>query len=102
MEALVLCLALSFLIQALFLLFWTAVSFIFIEHQLYQGVLCAVRGENPQSCKSKVLARIRKFHPVGKTLSIKINTSQKGGKGLIQWRFLKTDFFIKQTVQLPY
>ena len=100
-ETLVFCLALSFLTQAVLLFFLTAVSFIYMEHQLYQGILCAARGEGAHYCKTKALEQIKKFNPAGQVIFLKINHFQKEGKGVIKWRFLKTNFFIRQTLRLP-
>lgn len=100
-EMLVFGLVLSFLVQAILLFFVTAVSLIYMEHQLYQGILCVARGETSPHCKTKTLAQIKKFNPVGQVISLKINHLQKEGKGVIKWRFLKRNFFIRQTVRLP-
>lgn len=100
-EALILSLALLTLFHFSLLTVWMGINILWMEHQLYQGVLCSAQQKNIKLCKGTVLKKIRNFNPLGKIKSLRITNSQKEWKGEILWRFYKKEFLIRQTLSLP-
>ena len=101
MEMLVVSVLFISLIQIIFILFWIFVSRMWIEHQLYQGILCVARQQKPSVCKLMVLQKIYTLNPVGRVKEIRIRQIHTEWKGYVRWRIYRSFFFIQQTVRLP-
>ncbi len=100
-EALIFSLTLIMLIKLILLLFWIWTSVLWIEHQLYQGIVCMAQQKEANQCKQNTLKQIQKLTPLGTIKSLNIKNFQNEWKGYVQWHFYKKDFFIRQTLNLP-
>ena len=101
LEALILSLALITLIYCTLLFFWMGTSLLWIEHQLYQGIVCVAEQKELNLCKQRVLKQINKLNSVGVIKALKIQNFQNQWKGEILWNFYKKDFMIQQSLSLP-
>ena len=95
-ELLVLSLALASIIQILFMIVWVFINLIWMEHHLYQAILCAAQEKGQNFCNSQLLNDIKKLNPMAEISSLNFNSS----KGELKWRFYKQDFVIRQDFKL--
>lgn len=100
-EALILSLGFIILIQSTLLIFWVGINILWMEHQLYQGLLCTAEQRNIHLCRAEVVQQIKRFNPAGRLSSLKINHFQNEWKGEIIWNFYKKNFLIRQSLSLP-
>ena len=101
LETLIVCLSLTSFIQFTVLLFWMGISVLWIEHQLYQALVCRAEHKGLEHCKQSFFKNTKKLSPVGTIENIKITNFNKQWKGELLWRFFKKDFLIQQTLNLP-
>ena len=101
-EMLIVSLALISLIKGILIFFWISLSLLWMEHQLYQGLICSAQKKSLKLCEDRVKQQIQRLNPLGKIKSLKIKNFTENWKGEIQWHFYKKDFFIKQSLNLPY
>ena len=99
-EALIVSLGLIAVTKIILVLFWIFVSLIWMEHQLYQGLICSAQQRNHRDCEQKVLNQIRRLNRLGKIQSVKIKEFKQEWRGEIQWIFYEKVFFIKQSLSL--
>lgn len=100
-EAMILSLALITVVYFTLLIFWIGTSILWMEHQLYQGIVCAAQHKGIPLCKEAILKQIKKLNPLGMIQSLKIKHFQNEWKGEIVWIFYKRKFLIQQTLSLP-
>ena len=100
-ETLVLSLVLITLLKFILIIFWLFINLLWMEHQLYQGIICKAQQKNDLLCKQKILQEIKKLNPLGKIKNLKIYQLQNVYKGELIWNFYKKDFLIKQSLILP-
>lgn len=101
-EFTIVILSLISLIQCVFMLFWIFTSLLWMEHQLYQGLICSAQQKEISECKTQIKMQIKRLNPLGTIQSLKIKNIQRAWKGEIKWHFFKRDFFIKQSLSLPH
>ena len=101
-EFMILSLALISLIKGILILFWIFISLIWIEHHLYQGLICSAQQKNINFCKNLSLQQIKKLNHLGVIKSLKLTHFKKHWKGEAQWHFYKQNFFIRQSLSLPH
>ena len=100
-ETLGLSLALTALVYLSWLLFWMGINILWIEHQLYQGLLCAAQHKEESLCKKTTLKQIKRLTVLGSVSLLKIKGYQKEWEGEILWRFQNINFLIRQNLSLP-
>ena len=100
-EVLILSLALITMVQLTLVIFWIGTNILWIEHQLYQGLVCAAQHKKIYLCRETILKQINKLNPLGAIQSLKIKHFQNEWKGEIVWAFYKKNFLIQQTLSLP-
>ena len=101
-EFMIISLAIISLIKGILILFWIFISLLWIEHQLYQGLICAAQQKNINLCERITAQQIKKLNSLGVIKSLKLKKFKKDWKGKAQWSFYKKNFFIKQSLSLPY
>ena len=100
-ETLVLSLTLIAVIHFTVLMVWIGTHILWIEHQLYQGLVCAAEQKNLHLCKQTVLKQIKTLSSSSVITSLKIKNFQNKWKGEILWNFYNKNFLIKQSLILP-
>lgn len=100
-ETLILSLCFTILIHTSLLIFWIGVNVVWIEHQLYQGILCFAQHREERQCKEKVLEQIKRLNSLGKITTLQIKNFQKNWEGKIIWNFYGRSFLIQQNFILP-
>ena len=89
------------LIQCTLLIFWIGINVLWMEHQLYQGLICSAEQKGIKQCKETILKQIKKLNPAGDVRSLQIKNFQNEWKGEILWHLYKISFSIRQTLSLP-
>ena len=100
-ESLILSLVLITVLKFIFIIFWLFISLLWMEHQLYQGLICKAEQKKESLCKQKILQEIKKLNPLGKIKELKIDKTKNIYKGELLWIFYKQNFTIKQNLILP-
>lgn len=95
-ETLILSLVFIGLTQFIMFLCWMFINFIWIEHQLYQAILCIAQQKERRVCESHLINNINKLGHLGEVSSFHIDSK----KGRLLWRFYKYNFLIKQNLNL--
>ena len=88
-------------IKGVFLLFWLVTNLFWIEHHLYESLICMAEKRNKVFCKKTALNEIKKINKTGELKNINFFGSYKDWKGSIDWRFYKWDFAIQSSLNLP-
>ncbi len=88
------------LIKGSLVLFWIFTNFLWIEHQLYQSLVCGAEKRQISMCKTKALNNIKKLNKVGDFTEFKVIDFNNQWKGSIKWRFYKWTFSIKSHLNL--
>ena len=96
-EAVILCFVLIGFIQFILILAWIFINLIWMEHQLYQGVLCLAQQREKQVCEHSLLAGIKKLNQWVEISSLSLQPH----KGELLWRFYNKEFLIQQELKLP-
>ena len=96
-EAAILCFVLIGFIQFILMLAWIFINLIWMEHQLYQGVLCLAQQREQQACEHRLLTAVKKLNQWAEISSLNLQPH----KGELLWRFYNKDFLIKQELKPP-
>ena len=99
-ELLVVSFVLITLVKGILILFWIFTNFLWMEHQLYQGLICRAEKRPISMCKTKVLNQIKKLNQIGEFTEIKLAEFNNQWKGHLKWRFYKWTFTIKSQLNL--
>ncbi|MDE0519011.1 MAG: hypothetical protein OXH36_05610, partial [Bdellovibrionales bacterium] len=75
---------------------------LWMDHQLYQSLICLAKGEKQRNCKNQMREKIKIFLWMGKLKNIHFYKEEKKWKGMFTWQaaFWKVSF--KKTILLPY
>ena len=73
---------------------WILIQKIWIEHQLYQAVVCMAEQYPKIQCESQLREKIKALSPLGELKSLIL--SEK--KGELVWSFYKQNWTIKQNL----
>ena len=100
-ESLILSFALITILKFILITFWLFISLLWIEHQLYQGIVCKAQQKTEILCKQKIRQEIKKLNRLGKIKQLQFFQFQNIYKGKLIWTFYKQNFIIKQSLILP-
>ena len=84
-EVLCVCLSLIFILKVLFIVFWLTAGSLWMDHQLYQKLICLAEGRSQTLCQKRLAKNIKIFHPVGTFIPPQIKNRRNLWKGKIQW-----------------
>ena len=75
-------------------LFHSYTQQLWMDHQLYQSLICLAKGENKSHCKNKMDQKIKSFLWVGELKNIKLDNKNGKWSGAFIWKtsFLKIPF----------
>ena len=94
-ETLIFTLTLTILVKLILLIFWIFTTTLWIEHQLYQALVCVAQQKKMSQCKHTALTQIKKLNVLGTINSLNFKIFQNKWKGELQWHFYKRNFLIK-------
>ena len=83
------------------MLFWLIAGNLWIDHQLYQHLICRAKGQQEVFCVKKLLAETEKLTPERHIKNIKTIHRQDVWKGSLIWKIHGLSIPIKQILRLP-
>ena len=84
------------IIHFIFVLAWLFINKIWIEHHLYQAIVCVAEEREKSFCSNRLLKNIKSLNPKSEIKDLTFNKTQ----GEIIWRFYNKDFVIRQNFKL--
>ena len=91
LEALVMAAVLLALIKGALILFWILIGSLWIEHQLYQALICAAEGRGKSLCAERMKNNIKRLDPAGNIKSAEIKQYPKQWIGEAVWEIYRSD-----------
>ena len=67
------------------LLFHGYTQQLWMDHQLYQSLICLAKGENKQHCKKIMIQKTKAFLWIGKIQNLKLYKKEEQWKGTLTW-----------------
>ena len=83
------------------MLFWLLAGNLWLDHQLYQHLVCKAQGQPEILCVEKLLKESKKFTNVGAVKNIKIIPLNNGWQGSLNWDIYGLFVPIRRTLKLP-
>ena len=100
-ETVVITLTWFLLIKGMVMMFILVSSSLWIQHSLYQGLVCLAEGRNAPRCKESLSADIKKWIPLGKINDVNLRGNFKHWSGTLNWNFHKWKWNFKERLDLP-
>lgn len=102
LEALLISLLVFVLMKGVFVVFWVFIQFLWIDHNLYQGLVCRATKQKKAYCHKEVLEKIATFNVIGQIKNLELKQFNKVWKGSAHWDFYKWNFKIKNQLDLSF
>ena len=100
-EVLGVCLSLILLLKGILLVFWLTAGSIWVDHQLYQKLICLAEGRSQVLCRENLIKNIRTLHPTGTVTHFQIRNERNLWKGGIKWTLYGIQRDSRQGLILP-
>ena len=68
------------------LFFHVHAQYLWMDHQLYQSLICLARGKTKLSCETQMKKKIKSFLWTGKLENIQLHSGDKKWKGSFIWK----------------
>ena len=101
LEALLLVIVLVLIIKGGFMLFWLVAGNLWLDHQLYQHLICRAKGHSEIFCEKKLLKEVRKFTWIGAVENMESIHLNNSWMGSLSWKMGGISVPIKQVLELP-
>lgn len=101
LEALLLVIIFILIIKGGFMFFWLLAGNLWLDHQLYQNLICRAKGHSEIFCEKKLLKEVRKFTWIGSIQNIESIQLNNSWKGSLNWKIGGISVPIKQVLELP-
>ena len=83
------------------MLFWLLAGHLWMDHQLYQHLVCRAQGQMEALCTEKLLKESKRFIFTGAVKNIKIRRQNNSWKGSLDWNIRGFSIPIIRTLKLP-
>lgn len=93
--------AMFLLTKFIIVLFVIIFSSIWIQHSLYQALICLAEGRSQSYCEKNLTSSINNILPFGQTQDIKWIRNAREWKGSLNWQFYNKNWNFKQEFILP-
>ena len=100
-ETVVISLTWFLLIKGMVMMFILVSSSLWIQHSLYQGLVCLAEGRNAPRCKESLVTNIKKGIPLGKINDVHLQGNFEHWSGTLNWNFYKWKWNFKERLVLP-
>ncbi|MCY4512062.1 MAG: hypothetical protein OXB86_00065 [Bdellovibrionales bacterium] len=100
-EAICVCLSLILILKILFIVFWLTAGSLWVDHQLYQKLVCLAEGRSQILCQERLTKNIKTLHPLGTLTHPQIQKRSNLWKGKIQWSLYGIRKNSRQRLSLP-
>ena len=84
-EALCILLALIFTLKGMFLVFQIAAGAVYVDHRLYQHLICLAEGRSQTFCRKRLTDSIVKFNPAGAVSHLQVKQRPNRYEGKVKW-----------------
>ena len=84
-EVFCICLSLILILKGMFVVFWLTAGSLWMDHQLYQKLICLAEGRPQALCREKLIKNIKTLHPMGTLTHSQMRKGQNLWKGKIKW-----------------
>ena len=101
LEFLALLALLIFSLKGGLLLLWILTGRLWLDHQLYQNLLCRAKGQAENICSERFLRESRKLVLKGQITDIKISRQRRLYKGSLVWNIKNLKIPVRQTFKTP-
>ena len=101
LEFLAMLALLIFSLKGGLLLLWILTGRLYLDHQLYQLLVCRAKGQTENICSARFLKESRKFVLKGKITDIKISRQRRLYKGSLIWNVTNLKIPVRQTFKTP-
>ena len=100
-ETTIVMLTMILLIKLTMVLFLFIFSSLWIQHSLYQGLVCLAEGREVSYCKENIKTQIKRVVPLGHIQNIKLLEKHNNSLGSLTWFFYKKNWHFTQDFVLP-
>lgn len=100
-EVLCVCLSLFLILKGTLLVFWLAAGSLWMDHQLYQKLICLAEGRPQIICRQRLLKNIKAFNPVGVITHLQIKKGTNRWEGQIKWTIYGISRYSRQQLIFP-
>ena len=74
---------------------------IYLDHQLYEALLCVSKGVSKETCEWNLRKKSRTFLSAGSKLSVWLDGSTRGGRASALWEVKPWKIQFKKTILIP-
>ena len=100
-EVLSVCLSLILLLKGILLVFWFTAGSLWVDHQLYQKLICRAEGRSQTLCRKKLIKNIKAIHPAGSVIHFQMDRGRGFWSGKIKWTLYGIHKDSRQRLTLP-
>ena len=100
-EVLCVCLSLFLVLKGILLVFWLTAGSLWVDHQLYQKLICLAEGRPQTICRERLIKNIQKFNPAGIITHLQIKKEKNRWEGKIKWTIYGVSRHSRQQLILP-
>ena len=101
LEFLALLALLIFSLKTGLILLWILTGRLWLDHQLYQNLVCRAKGQTEKICSARFLEESRKLVLKGRITDIKISRQRRLYKGSLIWKIKNLKIPVRQTFKTP-
>ena len=100
-EVLGICLSLILILKGILVVFWLTAGSLWVDHQLYQKLICLAEGRPQILCQERLIKNIKTLHPMGTLTHSQMRKGKNLWKGKIKWTFYGVNKNSHQQLILP-
>lgn len=100
-EVLCICFSLILILKGIFVVFWLMAGSLWVDHQLYQKLICLAEGRPQILCQKRLIKNIKTLHPLGTLTHSQMRRGKNLWKGKIKWTLYGVNKNSHQQLILP-
>lgn len=101
LETFVFLAVLILIVKGGLMLFWLLAGQLWLDHQLYQHLICRAKGRSEILCTKKLLKEVKKFTRIGSIKDIESIHFDNNWRGSLNWNMGGISLPVRQTLKLP-
>ena len=101
MEFLCVFLGLILLLKGVMIVFHLTAGSLWMDHQLYQNLICLAEGRPPALCQKALMRNIKTISPAGAISHLRTGSELNRWKGEIKWTLYGISLQRRQKLVLP-
>ena len=88
-------------LKGMFLVFQLTAGALWVDHQVYQHLICLAEGRSQTFCREKLIKTIIKFNPAGAVSRLQVKKGMNRWEGRVKWTVYGVSRRSGQTLILP-